>query len=333
MASDAPWLTRLARALGLGALEGASVALALWTLRVYRVLPAYARENKLEPDARTGELVHIALGVAASVVLAGVVFMRKRREGLDFLERAVRRFSLLALLGPAALLLDWRLWPGREPVFYTLVLGVGLCVPASLLVAWRAGRLLALEKLRARIGDFSRAVLRRIPRAIDWPLVAALLGAAFYAVYFSAITIENHRNLGTSIDLAIENNLMWNLVHGGPLFGRRPSAGRRVRTSDTTRPSSRTCWPQSTCSRRGPRRCSSCRPRCSAAQPCPCSCTRAGTSRRGSPSSWRTRTSRIRRCTAPTSTTFTTCRSASRSSGGCSTRWNHGGESWRSSQR
>jgi uncharacterized membrane protein len=225
MASDAPWLTRLARALGLGALEGASVALAVWTVRASRLLPEYARDNKLEPAARTGELVCLALGVAASVLLAGVIFLRKRREGLDLLEHVVRRLSPLALLGPAALLLDWRLWPGREPVFYTLVLGVGLCLAASLLVAWRAGRLLTLDRVRARIGDVLQTTLRRVPRAIDWPLVAALLGAAFYAVYFSAITIENHHNLGTSIDLAIENNLMWNLVHGGPFFRSTPFSG------------------------------------------------------------------------------------------------------------
>jgi uncharacterized membrane protein len=225
MASDVPWLTRLARALGLGALEGASAALAMWTVRAYRFLPPYARDNKLEPGVRTGELVYIALGVVAAVLLTGVVFARKRGAGLEVLEHAVRRLSPLALLGPAGLLLDWRLWPGREPVFYTLVLAVGLCVPVSLLVAQRAGRLLSLDRLRARIGDPLRAMARRIPRAVDGPLVAVLLGAAFYAVYFSVITIENHRNLGTSVDLAIEDNLMWNLVHGGPLFVSTPFSG------------------------------------------------------------------------------------------------------------
>jgi uncharacterized membrane protein len=220
-----PWLTRLARALGLGALEGASVALAMWAVRAHALLPAYARDNKLEPAARTGELVSIALGVVASVVLAGFVCARKRRQGLVLLEHFVRRLSPLALLGPTALLLDWRLWPGRESVFYTLVLGVGLCIPASLLVAWRAGRLLALDRLRARVGDFTQTIAQRIPRASDWPLVATIVGAVFYAIYFSAITIENHRNLGTSIDLAIENNLMWNLVHDGPLFRSTPFSG------------------------------------------------------------------------------------------------------------
>jgi len=225
MASDVPWLTRLARALGLGALEGVSVALALWTVRAHAAMPAYARDNKLETGARTGELAYLALGVVASVVVAGVAFARKRREGLDLLEHVVRRLSPLALVGPAALLLDWRLWPGREYVFYTLVLCVGLCVPASLLVAWRAGRLLALDRLRARAAELVQTMARRIPRGVDWPLVATLLGAAFYALYFSVITVANHRNLGTSIDLAIENNLMWNLVHGGPLFRSTPFSG------------------------------------------------------------------------------------------------------------
>jgi uncharacterized membrane protein len=224
-ASTEPGLTRLARALGLAGLEGASVALAVWTVRASPVMPAFVRANELEPDVRTRELVHIAVGVLTAVVVAAAVLARKRREGLDLVERVVRLLSPLALLGPAALLLDWRLWPEREPVFYALVLGAGLCLSASLVAASRAGPLRSLAPLRTRFGDAYRAMVRRAPRAIDTPLVAVLLGASLYTAYFSIVTIDNHRNLGTSIDLAIEDNLMWNLVHGGPLFRSTPFSG------------------------------------------------------------------------------------------------------------
>ncbi|HEY8088220.1 MAG TPA: DUF2079 domain-containing protein [Polyangiaceae bacterium] len=225
MPSIVPTLTRLARALGLGGLEGASVALAVWTVRHSRVMPAFARANELGPDVRTGELNQIALGVLTALVVAGTVLARRRRDGLDLVERVFRLLAPLALLGPTALLLDWRLWSGREPVFYALVLGAGFCLSASLVSASRAGPFVSLEPLRARGGEAWRAMVLRVPRVVDGPLVAVLLGATFYAVYFSVITIANHRNLGTSIDLAIEDNLMWNLVHGGPLFRSTPFSG------------------------------------------------------------------------------------------------------------
>jgi hypothetical protein len=222
MALPPPWLTRLARALGLAALEGASLGFAAWALLAHAAMPAYARENTLEPALRMRELGCMGLGVVAVLAAAGWIFATKRRQGMDFLERGALRLAPIALSGPAVLVLDWRLWPGRDAVFYTLVLALGLGLQVAFVAAWDQGRLFDLERLRGLVRAAGRAIDRYVLGRVDLPLVAVLLGSCGYAVYFSAITITNHRNLGTTIDLAIENNLMWNLVHGGPLFKSTP---------------------------------------------------------------------------------------------------------------
>ncbi|HEY2516057.1 MAG TPA: DUF2079 domain-containing protein, partial [Polyangiaceae bacterium] len=80
----------------------------------------------------------------------------------------------------------------------------------------------AVTPLRPRAAAFSRRVSERF----DVGLVLVCLSAVAYAAYFSVITILHHRNLGTrSFDLALEDNLMWNLVHGGPLFKSTPFSG------------------------------------------------------------------------------------------------------------
>jgi hypothetical protein len=183
-----PWLTRLASALGLAALEGASVAFALWAVEAHRMMPAYARENRLDHAPRVAELWHLAGGVAATAAVVIAVLAWKRREALVVLERGARRLSPLALLGPAALLLDWRLWPGRETTFYALVLAVGACVPVALVASARAGRSVELAGVRSLARTASREIARRVPRWLDAPLASVLLGAAFYGAYFSVAT-------------------------------------------------------------------------------------------------------------------------------------------------
>jgi uncharacterized membrane protein len=63
-------------------------------------------------------------------------------------------------------------------------------------------------------------VLTQIARALG------LLAATAYAAYFAFYTVLNHQALRTSsFDLGVENNLMWNLIHGAPLFRTTPHGG------------------------------------------------------------------------------------------------------------
>jgi uncharacterized membrane protein len=224
MASQLPRLTRVAHAWGLASLEGASVAYGVWTLRAHDWMPPFARDNKIGAADRLRELASIGSGVLfASAIAIGLLMWH--REGLDVVERATRRCLPLALVGAAAVLLDWRLWSGREAVFYTLLLAAGFALQGALLVARRTAPVFALERQLAALRAAWVSAKRRLPSNADLPLLSVLAGAGIYAVYFSAITVENHHNLGTSIDLAIENNLMWNLSHGGPLFWSSPFSG------------------------------------------------------------------------------------------------------------
>ncbi|MGC4065223.1 MAG: DUF2079 domain-containing protein [Polyangiaceae bacterium] len=64
----------------------------------------------------------------------------------------------------------------------------------------------------------------RLHRRLPFTLVG--FGALSYALYFSYYTIAFHQAARTGFDMGIENNLMWNLVHGSrPLFKSSPIFG------------------------------------------------------------------------------------------------------------
>jgi uncharacterized membrane protein len=220
-------LSRLARALGLATLEAASVGLGWWALISPSAVPGYTRQNAAPSPSRHYAVLDMGAGVAVAVVLIAVIFARRRREGLEVVERLVRRASPLALAGLVPFLFDVRLWGGRDLEFLLLAAALGFG-------AWAATRaVLETPPLFPRLARRGRALLAaaharvavRFAR-IDAPLLVATAGACAYAVYFSAITIENHRNLGTcSFDLGLEDNLMWNLVHGAPIFKSTPFDG------------------------------------------------------------------------------------------------------------
>jgi uncharacterized membrane protein len=220
-------LSRLARALGLATLEAASVGLGWWALISPSAVPEYTRQNASPAPSRHYAVLDMAAGAAVALVLIAVIFVWKRRAGLELVERLVRRSSPLALAALVPFLFDVRLWDGRDLEFllFAAALGFG---------AWAAARaVLETPPLFPGLAGRRRALLARVrarlgpPLArIDAPLLVATAAACAYAVYFSAITIENHRNLGTcSFDLGLEDNLMWNLVHGAPIFKSTPFDG------------------------------------------------------------------------------------------------------------
>jgi uncharacterized membrane protein len=220
-------LSRLARALGLATLEAASVGLGWWALISPSAVPGFTGQNASPEATRHYPVLDMGAGVAVAMVLIVAIFVWKRRAGLGVVERLVRRSSPLALAGLVPFLFDVRLWDGRalEFLLFAAALGFG---------AWAAARaVLESPPLFPGLAGRGRALLAhararlaaRFAR-IDAPLLVVTAGACAYAVYFSAITIENHRNLGTcSFDLGLEDNLMWNLVHGAPIFKSTPFDG------------------------------------------------------------------------------------------------------------
>jgi uncharacterized membrane protein len=221
-------LTRVVRTLALGAGTSASLALAGWMFASHKAMPDFVRRNAVGETAR--RFAFLDVGIALGVFLVVFVTVSIWR-GLDAGERLVRRATPLAALGFVPLLFDHRLWDDWAMVFLTLAASFGFVVCAATRVSLETPAAFPrLRALRARATDRIAPLFRRARRAIgriDLPLMLTIAGAIVYAAYFSAITIEHHRNLGTaSFDLGLEDNLMWNLSHWKtPLFRSTPFDG------------------------------------------------------------------------------------------------------------
>lgn len=201
--------------------QGMSIGLFVWAMwRGDEVFP-YAVHNRLPLSERRllalGMVLPGILGVLAGLVYAS----RHGAPGIPRLHRIAVRLSPVLLVGLLPFLFRWQIWVGRELTFAVLASIYGIAAYASILAALQGTPLtfhssfpVSLRRLAARAFD----------RLKPWlPFTVVLLGAIGYAAYFSYYTIQNHNNLGTaSFDLGLENNLMWNLVNGGPFMKSSP---------------------------------------------------------------------------------------------------------------
>jgi uncharacterized membrane protein len=202
----------LAAIRGLLLLLGEAVSLSL-ALGLASLGPAamarFVSGNELPPEARA--LLLRVMGCGGGVaLLVGALLWRSR--GAAAVWEASRRLApglLAALLPP---LLNWRAWEGRELHFLVtaglLVLGIRALVPVAL---------------------SARPIGVPWPRPLGAPSLSlgiVCVAALGYIVYFGHHTIAHHRNLGSqSFDLGLENNALWNLVHGGPFLKSSPFSG------------------------------------------------------------------------------------------------------------
>lgn len=158
----------------------------------------------------------VAFAVAVAVVVA--LLVRWRRAGFGIVERLARRASPLMLAWLVPVLFDRRLWIDRDVLAMPLVLASGWGVRASLLTSWDTAP--AFPRLGVAWGRVARSRPARACAAVvgmrATPLVVVAAASLAYAVYFSVLSVENHWNLNTSaFDLALEENLVWHVVHGG----------------------------------------------------------------------------------------------------------------------
>jgi uncharacterized membrane protein len=80
----------------------------------------------------------------------------------------------------------------------------------------------ARPRADARAGG--AAAQRYLPRSM--PFLLVLLAASVYAAYFSYYTVVHHRNvLSSSLDLGLEENVIWHALHSGALFRTTPYGG------------------------------------------------------------------------------------------------------------
>lgn len=202
---------------------GIAVALELGRSLALRSLstPEYFFENLVSPGIRRRLMIRLWLaGLLAA--LAVVVHVLRRRRETAAAEHALSLVSCFAVLAPLSFvpaLMNWRLWHGRELIFLPLALGLALTTWATAraslaaLASFTFGRNL-LDGIKRKRPGLERAAL---------PLVIA--GAGAYAAYFSFNTVAWHRGVQSGWDLAIEDNILFNLLHGEAFFKASPIYG------------------------------------------------------------------------------------------------------------
>lgn len=203
------------------ALQGLSLGLLAWTLLARPALATYATGNYLSAPERNVQLLAMFAGTVSLTAFALGLVVTGR--GTRTLSQIAARWAPLLLAGPLPLLFRWKIWQGRELTFLALVTVYGL-----------AGAALARTMLQTRplfprvpLSRWLSARWARINDAAPWlPLAIVLAGVLGYCLFFSYHTIVFHRNVrSTSFDLGLENNLMWNLVHGNQFFKTSPLVG------------------------------------------------------------------------------------------------------------
>jgi uncharacterized membrane protein len=227
--SETPTLTLAVRGLALLFVTGMSLGLGIWTARAGFRLIKYVSANDMGARGRTFILADM-FGAAALLVLLALAYLVWRRRDLT---RAVRRMAGVAtriaplmLAGFLPLLLDWRLWSGRELTLLAMLTMFGLGLQGLMRSALLAPPLGIFRGWRP--GDALERLLIRHPRVATWaPVTLVVLGSAVYATFFSWATVVSHHNLRTmSFDLGLEENILWNAFHWRrPFFKSSPLAG------------------------------------------------------------------------------------------------------------
>lgn len=215
-------LSLLIRALTLFCAEGVSVGLFLWALASSPdSLPSSLEDGASFLD-RTSLLGATVGAGALAVFFALVALSAGALPNLHRFDQVARRLAPLLLLGALPFLFRWRFWYARELTYVVFVSLLGFGVQRALLCSFRSPPLFG-----ARLLPASRVCGEFVKRLTPWlPLILVLIGVLYYSAFFSYHTIANHRNLRTaSLDLGLENNLLWNLVHGGPFMKSSPLSG------------------------------------------------------------------------------------------------------------
>jgi uncharacterized membrane protein len=224
LARLAPLADALAGA-GLLLASGGAAGLALATHALVPDGSAFVLENRAPAAVRAG-LLASALGAALALAAAPVLAWLAGRSSAARLRATGARLCPLLPAGLAGLLLGPATWSQAR-----LAHLLGCALLAALAVACLRARALAeplgcerrlAAALAPRLAPLARALAGR--RAL--PLLVVVAAAAGYAAWFSRLTLEAHWNGHTrAYDLAIFDNLMWNLVHGGDFLVSTPAGG------------------------------------------------------------------------------------------------------------
>ncbi|HEX4338001.1 MAG TPA: DUF2079 domain-containing protein [Polyangiaceae bacterium] len=207
---------------------GLSVGFGLGFILLKDPLGPYLTNNDMRPALRRFVLATgFGTGGAVAVfALFAAYRLRKTAPMSGTLRRAAHRFAPVGVVGFLPLLFQWKAWQGRDVEFLSLVALAAMVLQAGVrarLAAEPFGpEVAAGAKLRRRLSDLAA----RFPRAAERaPLFVVCAGALAYTIHFSYYTIAWHHSVRSGYDLALENNLVWNIVHGGQFYKSAPLVG------------------------------------------------------------------------------------------------------------
>ncbi len=200
---------------------GASLAAFLFMWNYDRALEQVTG-NVMDKPSRD-LMIYLMGGTGFAFTLAGAIFWIARgfsEAAVSTLQRTARIVSPLMVLFPLPVLFDYR-WTDRNEWAFVLAAGLfGLGFERTLRMSFDS-----IDWVGTK--DWFARWVRRHPKlyARTPPLLLTAM-VIFMACYLSYYTILNHYRLKTaSWDLAIFDNLMWNLIRG-KWFAASPDLGR-----------------------------------------------------------------------------------------------------------
>src|SRR5664280_1727710 len=217
------------RSVSILSVTAAAVTLGLLLSGSDYLTQAYFWHNSIDNAARSKVIVAPAVAAAiAAIVAVAILWSSARRNGdvSEHLWRFALTCSPLAPLAFAPVFLNWSVWQDHDLPFLLLVLIEVLALRATVTAAMRAQAIVWFAGLRRKLGDIEVAVRPSspiVPRAFWISLVLAV--TLFYIVWFAYYTTIWHRSGRSGYDLAIEDNILWNIVHGGEFFHAAPTLG------------------------------------------------------------------------------------------------------------
>ena len=207
---------------------GLSLGFCLGFLLLKDPLGPYLTSNDLRPALRRFVL-GAGFGSGALVSLAALIAsFRFRRSApmADTLRRLAHRLSPLGVAGFLPLLFQWQAWRGRDVEFLSLTALAALCFEAGVRARLSTEPFGPEAFIGAKVARLGSDLAVRFPRAVTRaPLILVCTGALAYTAYFSYVTIAWHYSVRSGYDLALENNVVWNIVHFGQFYKSSPLVG------------------------------------------------------------------------------------------------------------
>jgi uncharacterized membrane protein len=209
---------------------GWSLASACYSLFRRDAATALLTANILTPDQRARMLLMMVLG-AAFLPACAVVYLAIRRSfaAVENIASWSRLLCPLVLAFFLPVFFNWKAFVAHELLLVVSLTGFALLLERLLRVSLRefearnAGRASSSPSSAARRARLAAAYRRVAPRL---PLALTVIAAGLTGGYFAYYTILNHYRLQTSSwDLAIFDNMMWNLLRGH-WFKASPDLGR-----------------------------------------------------------------------------------------------------------